>query len=302
MGLKHRKENNMVDKVQKIREEVKKLKSKLMYGACSSQIAMETRCKEEAYNEVLALLDSLQEEPTGNPLGSTHAEFRTAVESLGISQEEHDRIVDECIYGKEPELVDADDLPKEEPASEIDFEQELYKAFGQVKDFTLGMRIAKWFYDMGKNNREHVSEDLEEASKEWLRPQLDKSYANYGETKMMELTRFDGYAMLEAIEFGAKWQKAKDQSTIELAEDHAMLAGMEKMKQQMMKEPNLSGYVARDEDGNLHIFEVEPRRLEEKHQWWDRDYSCHIIDNDAFPDLRWKDEPICVKLIIIKED
>jgi hypothetical protein len=49
-----------------------------------------------------------------------------------------------------------------------------------------------------------VSEDLEEASKEWLRPQLDKSYADYGEIKMMELTRFDGYAMLDAIEFGAK--------------------------------------------------------------------------------------------------
>jgi len=33
----------------------------------------------------------------------------------------------------------------------------------------------------------------------------------------------------------AKWQKEQDQSTIELAEDHAMLAGMEKMKEQMMK-------------------------------------------------------------------
>ena len=54
---------------------------------------------------------------------------------------------------------------------------------------------------------EPVSEDLEEASKEWLRPQLDKSYANYGDVKMMEFTRFDGYAMLDAIEFGAKWQK-----------------------------------------------------------------------------------------------
>ena len=29
---------------------------------------------------------------------------------------------------------------------ELDFEQELYKYFGQVKDFTLGMRIAKRFY------------------------------------------------------------------------------------------------------------------------------------------------------------
>ena len=96
---------------------------------------------------------------------------------------------------------------QKEPASEIDFEQELYKAFGQVKDFTLGMRIAKWFYDMGKNNQEPVSEGLEEASKEWLRQQLDKSYANYGEAKMMELTRFDGYAMLDAIEFGAQWKE-----------------------------------------------------------------------------------------------
>ena len=31
----------------------------------------------------------------------------------------------------------------------IDFEQELYKAFGQVKDFTLGMRIAKHFFELG---------------------------------------------------------------------------------------------------------------------------------------------------------
>lgn len=34
----------------------------------------------------------------------------------------------------------------------------------------------------------------------------------------------------------AKWQKEQDQSTIELAEDHAILAGMEKMKEQMMKD------------------------------------------------------------------
>jgi hypothetical protein len=55
--------------------------------------------------------------------------------------------------------------------------------------------------------KEPVSKDLEVASKEWLSSQLDKSYANYGEAKMMELTHFDGYAMLDAIEFGANWQK-----------------------------------------------------------------------------------------------
>lgn len=73
-----------------------------------------------------------------------------------------------------------------------------------------------WMYFRGLNRirdfidslpEEPVSDDLDEAAKEWLRPQLDKSYANYGEAKMMELTHFDGYAMLEAIEFGAKWKE-----------------------------------------------------------------------------------------------
>lgn len=50
----------MTDKVQEIREEVEKLKSQLLRGACSSQIAMETRCKEEAYDEVLARLDTIR--------------------------------------------------------------------------------------------------------------------------------------------------------------------------------------------------------------------------------------------------
>lgn len=57
------------------------------------------------------------------------------------------------------------------------------------------------------NKQEPTIEDLEQASKEWLRPQLDKSYAEYGERKMMELTHFDGYAMLDAVEFGAQWQR-----------------------------------------------------------------------------------------------
>ena len=34
--------------------------------------------------------------------------------------------------------------------SNIDFEQELYNHFGQVKDFSCGMRIARYFYEMGR--------------------------------------------------------------------------------------------------------------------------------------------------------
>lgn len=80
---------------------------------------------------------------------------------------------------------------------------------------------------------EPVSEDLEEAAHEYA----DLRQSNYE-------TAF--YAFMS----GSKWQKAKDQETIELAEDHAMLAGMEKMKEQMMKDA-VGGYVIEDiEEGN----------------------------------------------------
>ena len=49
----------LIDKATVVAE-IKKLKGQLLYGACSSQIAMETRCKEEAYNEVLSFLDTLE--------------------------------------------------------------------------------------------------------------------------------------------------------------------------------------------------------------------------------------------------
>jgi len=58
----------MIDKIQKIREEIVRLKSNIIHGACASQIAMETRCKEEAYDEVISLLDSMQEEPVSKDL------------------------------------------------------------------------------------------------------------------------------------------------------------------------------------------------------------------------------------------
>lgn len=41
-------------------------------------------------------------------------------------------------------------LPEKSVSSDLDFEKELYKQFGQVKDFTLGMRIARYFYGLAK--------------------------------------------------------------------------------------------------------------------------------------------------------
>lgn len=40
--------------------EIEKLKGQLLKGACSSQISMQTHCKEEAYDEVLSFLNTLE--------------------------------------------------------------------------------------------------------------------------------------------------------------------------------------------------------------------------------------------------
>ena len=73
-------------------------------------------------------------------------------------------------------------------------------------------------------------------------------------------------------------------------------------KKNIMSGISLDGWIARDEDGRLHLFEVEPRRLEEKHRWWDRDYHTTGLDEREFPELKWEDEPISVKLVIIKKE
>lgn len=51
--------------------------------------------------------------------------------------------------------------------------------------------------------------DVEEAAMEYVRPKLSKDYVEYGERKQMQLTRFDGYDILEAIEFGAEYERGK---------------------------------------------------------------------------------------------
>ena len=71
--------------------------------------------------------------------------------------------------------------------------------------------------------KEPVSEDLEE--------EIDRYYSDW---------LFDDDTIYEDMRdicrHFAEWQKKKDQETIELAEDHAMLAGMNKMKEEMMKD------------------------------------------------------------------
>ena len=93
--------------------------------------------------------------------------------------------------------------------------------------------------------------------------------------------------------FAEEWDES-------LYRSDAVIAGAKWHKQQMMKSAKLSGWVAKDENGSLHLFEVKPSRI--MHRWWDRDYHSTTLDKKDFPDLEWEDEPVYVKLPIIVED
>ena len=82
-----------------------------------------------------------------------------------------------------------------------------------------------------------VSDDLEEAAKLYV----SDSLCITGEEDWDDVAIEE----LNAYKAGAQWQKQQGQSTIELAEDHAMLAGMEKMKEEIM---------ANGVDGVVHHF------------------------------------------------
>lgn len=64
-----------------------------------------------------------------------------------------------------------------------------------------------------------------------------------------------------------------------------------------LESPKLYGWVARDRNGMLHLFDVEPKRIGD--YWWNRDYNSESICNEkAFPDITWESDPIEVEILI----
>lgn len=85
-------------------------------------------------------------------------------------------------------------------------------------------QLAKIIDFVNKNYKPSLPESLEEAAEEFY-PDFSNSIASKAAVNSMR----------DAFKAGAEWQKVQDQKTIELAEDHAMLAGMNMMEQQMME-------------------------------------------------------------------
>ena len=78
--------------------------------------------------------------------------------------------------------------------------------------------------------KEPVSEELEVE----LTSYMENSFTSVEEPDEFLTTVMQKDDLLAFARHFANWQKEQDKETIELAEDHAMFAGMEKMKEQMM--------------------------------------------------------------------
>ena len=118
--------------------------------------------------------------------------------------------------------------------------------------------------------KEPVSEELEEAARSYS-DNLDNICGSIGEQ------------VRNSFKAGAKWQEKQDQSTIELAEDHAMLSCMEKMKEEMFAKA-IDGVIAIDYYGDD-----------------DKTYGFIAHNSFCLEDMDLKDMDK-VKIILIKED
>lgn len=69
-------------------------------------------------------------------------------------------------------------------------------------------------------------------------------------------------------------------------------------KQEIKQETVISGWVARDFDGDVFLYQNEPDRNEIA---WNG-YMMHSLPVDSFPDLTWDDDPIEVELTIKRKN
>ena len=218
------------------------------------------------YQELLDFIDSMQEECNITGVKSKEATGRlkecidnVSEEGLEEARKQLEELTKECIYSK-------DNYTDEDRKVLCDgCEEECkYGKLNTMLDDALSKETKEsWNKRLDEDSE---SEGIKEAYKSYtdsrlvlLRPDIADMSCDR-DTKM-SFDVFDGSELEAAFYEGAKWQKTKDQSIIELAEDHAMLAGMEKMKEQMMKEAVDGTVFTQLEDGEImvrsHYFKSE---------------------------------------------
>lgn len=66
----------------------------------------------------------------------------------------------------------------------------------------------------------------------------------------------------------------------------------------------IEGFVARDANGFIYLWEECPRRCSDiRYKWWESTFSTRMeLPAQSFPDITWEDEPKKVKVTIDLEE
>lgn len=64
-------------------------------------------------------------------------------------------------------------------------------------------------------------------------------------------------------------------------------------------EYTIKGYVTRDKNGNLYIYDKLPKRNRQNGYWYTIDPydKFHELPNDWFPEITWTSEPLLIDII-----
>ena len=199
-----------------------------------------------AIKDVLSILDTMQEEPLCDDLEEAaeawcHNDDNTgSCDYIGVTVCEY-AFKAGAKWGKNQAMAEiqaqsialAHGCPKESITEDLgDYINELSKQFPEVsfaKLSRIAVRVSRWQRNQDTKNK---------LPKVINRTDLDEfAYqCAYDLSNDWAIDNPTWHDVEDACKLGAKWQKEQDQSTIELAEDHAMFAGMEKMKEEMMKD------------------------------------------------------------------
>jgi len=301
-------------------KEIKKLADAMYYAAFN--LTTDASLLREAMKEYHQFIihEYCKEEPVAPKVLEDMLNAKTAAESLEISHEEHDRIVDELIYGKEPELVDVDDLPnkeeepvseeignynhtavleglgcqsKEDPVSEFlntesmieSYKQRLISQANGLKNSPLiDMCLASYKHGINETLDILKLSNVERTVKNWkehVSDNLEEAAFDYAES-----CKYDGGEKLLCVEHfkaGAQLQKEQFEKTLKDRIINAYNRGMKQMKKQMMVNA-IDGDITFDYYGDD-----------------DKIYGCIAHDSFCLEDFGLKDRDK-VKVIVIKED
>lgn len=192
-----------MDKIEKIKAEIERLRKNLPWGGSAAQLSMECNCKNEAYTEIEKFIDSLPEKPVSSVWHSSNEEPEDKSSCLIhyiVGGEVSYQDIFSVLYNKDTKEFVSEPYPHatgnkvEQKTLEGGVVAEVYK---NMRDRFLLSDISEWAYlkDILEKKEEPVSEDLEEASVEWFNSVKYKS--DLSETP------------ISAFKEGAKWQLDK---------------------------------------------------------------------------------------------